>query len=60
MAKGKNRKMDVELERLENELQHNEELMREAAIKYQALIDVKKNLTATIKARREGKVQVRE
>jgi hypothetical protein len=52
MAKEQNREADAELERLKMELQRNEELMREAAIKYEDLVAAKETLTSAINSRR--------
>ncbi len=45
---------DQELKRLQKALLENEQLMREAAIKYEDLVAAKVDLTAAIKACKEG------
>jgi hypothetical protein len=52
MAEEENREADAELESLKMELQRNEELMREAAIKYEDLVAAKETLTSAINSRR--------
>ena len=48
---------DSELKRLKKALRENEDLMREAAIKYEDLVAVKEDLSAAIQAREELKKQ---
>ena len=48
---------DSELNRLKKALRENEDLMREAAIKYEDLVAVKEDLSAAIQAREELKKQ---
>ena len=55
-----NKDIDTELERLKRELERNEELMREAAIKYEDLIAAKESLTSAINARRNSSLENRE
>jgi hypothetical protein len=60
MAKQPIKSIDTELERLKRELERNEELMREAAIKYEDLVAAKEALTSAINARRNSGPENRE
>ena len=47
--------LDPELERLKKALEENEELMRQAAIKYEDLVAAKESLKASLQARLAAK-----
>lgn len=52
-------KPESEIARIKKELQKNETLMREAAIRYEDLIAAKETLTSALEAHRSAKKQLK-
>jgi hypothetical protein len=48
---------DAKLQQLKQALDENEELMRQAAMKYEDLVAAKEDLTAAIKAHKESRMK---